>query len=443
MRTNVSPFLCLFILLLAICSCKKQDSVHLKDNDAGNTGGEKVKAWFSSVRGTVPVDKQNASAREISNKADPRDGSPEWSKTVFYEKEKIYVTPIEYFSTKNEKFPSYKFLVSSADASGDIKEGVFFYLMIDDNKTNQSFKDLLPGKLPGDFFTLQHVPKEFSGTVIKYDLNYRLTHCRKYEGGVDKKQYSKILSGINNKYVYLDDPGYVAKLQEIDPNQGFCVDEWIIWYVEDEETGQPVTILGIDYIGSTCFLPQGGSGNPSGPVSTPPDENNVPAVCNLTMAEAMEQLNAVTGTDELEANYPSDQEGGGIMLPPDGSGRIRRGVLPYAGLASLNFYWGEVPHYAAFFSGVLYKINQNDTKWKWESCKYTHTALYQGELPPCTTVRPDVDVSDVIISGDKIEASAFIAFRFYVSVKVGQISTPEQLAYQGGNRNYKLYSYMW
>jgi len=156
-------------------------------------------------------------------------------------------------------------------------------------------------------------------------------------------------------------------------------------------------------------------------------------VCNMSCEEGQVTLDAVIGVeaqDEIKISYGSESV--------DASGKIRKGVIATIGLVTLNFHWGSnPPHYSALFEGVAYKNNTNDT-WKWESCAYKNTELDGGTLPPCYTVTHNVNVSPIIISADKLDASAFIKFNFYGRFDCAGNLTNPQLIHSGGNRTYHI-----
>ncbi|MES2850759.1 MAG: hypothetical protein V4685_16995 [Bacteroidota bacterium] len=158
----------------------------------------------------------------------------------------------------------------------------------------------------------------------------------------------------------------------------------------------------------------------------------IPPLCDMTMEEALQAINAIIAVeaqDEVKINYGSEWV--------DANGIIRKPVAPSFGLVSFSG-WGSTPiHYSAYFGGVIYKNNMND-RWKWESCTYNYTGLDGGTIPPCIEISHNVNVSPIVISDDKLDASAYMSFQFYARATCITGLTDRHLLHSGGDRTYQI-----
>ena len=363
-------------------SCKREV---LKDNLAptAKNFSQKIKNWFESSNRVSLKAVNSLAPRGISSNDDPRDGDPVWDATIYFPDTKIFVTPINFkVSEVNKNFITYKYLIATENNTGDIVSGTFFYLTVDNNKTDASFILLLPGKVSEKFFNLQEIPQEYTGTVLTYTLDYGLIQNKTYEHGVELNAKANILSKIDENVFYLTQTDYVLPTN--------CTSYYLL--VTDSEGN----IISVTFLFTSCNNePVGGGGGST-------------TVCNNTAAAAIAALNGVTYT-------PINDQTSSILGTTTGpiNGIIRAPKNSSVGLITLNFWGAYYSSFTAYFAGVVFKTKPT-FPWRWESFNYTYTSMSGGVVPPCFAVTPTVNVSSVI-SSDKLTASVAVSYQMLVT----------------------------
>lgn len=412
--------------------CKKETS---QKSDQVQTGsyGEKIRSWFESANRSNNFPGR-LSGRQVSTNYDPRDGDPEWDKTVYYEDSKLYVTPIKLlFDKTNPDYITCKYLVTEQNNNGDITEGRFQYIVINKEKTEPAFIDLLPGTLPEGIFTNNSFPGSFSGFSVKYDLNYMPISSNEFLKGVINNNIKKVnlLANIGDDFYYIDQPGFLDAVSKAIYK---CED---YFWVGFNDAGEIVFVLysdtqcvqvGDDGSGNGNPATGGGNDGSNPPPPPPPPPTNV-NFCSMTPQEAENALNSMYGVEDGVAYFTEGPETVNAV-----DGRIRKPNNPVQRLVDLHIILNYVAKYSAYFTGWVYKDNENDP-WKWESCEYTGTHLEGGQIPPCVEIEPHVSAGKVGFSEDKLNAIVRINYSFIGKITcLGPLNPSE--VYSGAHTYY-------
>ena len=401
MNSKLFKLVFAFLFFISATGCKRENLLTKETASVENQYAAKIKAWYESLDRTkksgikVKGASNTVAERGISSKIDIRDGDPIWENTKYFSNTKIYVTPIKFeISASDKNFTMYKYLIATEDNTSNIEKGVFFYLLVNNNKTAESFTKLLPNDLPEDFFSLKTIPAGLTGTVIKYDIDYKLIESKIYENANEVSGKGNILSYIDNKAFYIDAPNYPSDYAKIAVK---CDSYYLVTFDPDGN------IISVFYLYTSCEPGDGSSGVGGGGNPT------TPSSCDMTSQEAINRLNFITSDEIYDFGGSTlGQEG-----QPDRFGIIRAPKICSVGLRTLHFWGNYEASYTAYFKGIVYKSNSY-SPWKWENFEYNYSGLSAGVVAPCFAVTPTVNTSWVI-SSDKSMASVDISYQMLIT----------------------------
>jgi len=399
--------LAVFITIMSIAlltGCKK-DSLPDKVDQEQTDSFQNLKNWFES--------ETNSTASGTTANKDIRTGTPVWQGTKYYPESQTYITPIKLGAKSTEMNNSlYKFLLATGDPKGGITAGNYVYLFPDKNN-KMDISNIDQNLLP-DFFSLQQIPAGFTGTIIKYDLDYSIVFSKNLEKGKMTNSTKKMTTGQSGIYKDMND---------ITPNSAlpcqYCVDYYLVTY---DGLGN---IINIEYLYTVCGDCSGeGNGNGGG--------NGVPT-CVMTAAQADAALNSI--------NCITTNSGNGMIGtpgPPDQNGIIRAPKPCSGGGFTLNILPGYSPHWEASYAGIVYKLDPADT-WKWESLIYTGFPQTSGEFPPCVSANTTASGVSCVISADKLKAttagnySSQVSWTCINTTRIKSFSGPFSATFLAGN----------
>jgi len=184
----------------------------------------------------------------------------------------------------------------------------------------------------------------------------------------------------------------------------FCID-WY-WIIFNEQTGEIISEI---YVSTTCYDNSGGGGGGGG-------TNDC---SNRTEEEQENIIKSLTATDPGIVEY----ENGTTLISRSGLEQTPR--TPKWHFARIRGLFYIEYEFTAFFSGVVYRNNDRDF-WKWESIKYSSSAITDGVILPCTSVDINVTATSITISGDEKEAKAKLSYvaNFTIMGPLGPKATP-------------------
>jgi hypothetical protein len=376
MKTKTLAVIIAIMIIAVLPGCKK-DKLQERTEQEQNESYEQLQRWFNLETGSPQ--------KPFPSNKDFRMGVPLWQKTRFYNESRTFITPMKIGGKNEQPNTVYKFLVAEGDPRAGVNEGHYIYLFPDENSTMDVSKidqNILP-----DFFLLRNIPAGFVGTIMKYDIDYKLVFSKNIGKGKMTSSLKRMKMGTAGLYRDMDD---------IVPNSaglacGQCMSYYLITY---DEWGN---ILNIEYLYTECgeCPPPGGGGSGGGNGGG----NNEPPTCNLTQAQMEAGLNAITST---VTNGGWCQTGPASL--PDQNGIVRASKFCDGGGFTLFIIPGYAPHWEAIFSGFVYRTNSNES-WKWESINYTGFPQTGGILPPCVTAVASASGVTSLISADKLKVT--------------------------------------
>jgi len=364
MKRHIPVLVIALLFITSILSCKKDITANEPSTPAEQNIVKKLKEWYNAQ---TPI-QINYSTPSLKDEIplNPRIGEPLWDKTTYSETDQVSITPIITSSKTGTKTP--KYLVVEYKNS-NIVNGHIYYLVVNKNKSK-----VVPEIKP-DILKATQIP-EFTGAIIKYDLNGTLILSRHFENGmVDKSKSDKMVDKITIK-----GDGNTSNTA---PENCYIIDHW--WVVWDQTTGQ---IYSIEHEGSTEICTGGGGGNGNGGGNG----------CSMTEGEADNALNAISVYPEYLVSH---QQG---STSTDQNGVKRKPKNSKWKFLSLTLFPGYTPEYSANFTGVISQQTNTDP-WKWEQFSYSSTYQTGGTIPQCFDVHMNTTVS-AAIAGDNLSANA-------------------------------------
>ncbi len=326
-------------------------------------------------------------------KKDIRMGTPEWSKTKYYPESGFSVTPIK-LGNKNTGLTNsvYKLLVTWENQQGMITSGGYIYI-IPGKGSAADVPGMVMNQAKG-LVSLDRVPENFNGTLMRYGLDYNNPVSKYYENGRSINRNEKIVAGKRDNYQDMNSPELYSAVLAC----GQCEDYYLVTYDEDGN------IINIEYLYTECgdcTDPGGGGGGNNG--------GSNPSPCEMTQTQFEQVLNSMHGT---VTNTPLSHTG--TPSVPDQNGVIRAPKSCIGGGYTYTILSGYSPHWSSTYTGVVYKMNPND-EWKWESLSYTGFPQTSGNIPPCFTATATATSAPPVISEDKKKVTTAGTYFFHIS----------------------------
>ncbi|MBK8608587.1 MAG: hypothetical protein IPL84_01160 [Chitinophagaceae bacterium] len=261
------------ILLISCTSCKKNEST-LMTAETPNSEVGKIRSWVESQPGFVNFQKVPEGANSVEVRK-----IIEWGKAKYFAKSKTYVIPVQ-VGFGNSMKAEYRYLITSLDGSGNVKNASYVDVLTKDRKINTP-EELV---ISPDLVNLSSIPSGFTGSIIKYDIDNKLVSSSHFKQGVLEEGKSDML---------------LLKLNKNDENGGtnnyegencFIIDHWWVTYID-------YVIVAIEYEGSTQMCSGGhtggGGGGNNGPSSEEVADAAIANVLNSASATSV-QLSSVT-----------------------------------------------------------------------------------------------------------------------------------------------------
>ncbi len=370
--------LCLALIIALVYGCKKNDTKESFSN-IPQTGNEKIKAWLETQPGFVNYQEVLVDGKSIKvpEKID-------WENSKYFSESKTNITPVVIESV-NENLPTLKYLVTIMDAEGDVVSGNY-YTVLADKKTSASSQSKM---VTPELFNMQKTPTDFTGAINKYDLENKILMSKHFDLGVPANKTDVLAVKKSKSQIPIEN------YEELPEGCSYITIEW---YYQVWENG---VLIYEEYIGSSTIVVCEGGNNGGGGGSGGP--------CNMTVAEAQQQLNAIT----IERFY-SSQCTAPIIPSQFTTWPIISPRTCSTGVATLHFFGGYYASYTAFFNGSIKKEGPNEP-WKWLTFGYNTTTLTNGGIPPCFTLDKSVAVNPTI-SQDKLTAYAQVNYTFTAKV---------------------------
>ncbi|MBT9485318.1 hypothetical protein [Sediminibacterium sp.] len=242
--------------------------------------------------------------------------------------------------------------------------------------------------------------------IEKWDINNKpIIGWEKTKSG--KSVVKKLLKKIKkqnkpqNQLTNSSDLSIIEPKRVVDPEENECI-EWY-WIVYDEDTNE---ILYEEYIFSTGNC--GGNGN-----SQTTSLNQ--STCNYSEEEADDILSSF---QEIYVNEVVDGIPGALTILNDG--KIEEAITKTWKFGSAKFGFNSFYvryNGIAHYSGVRFKLNSNDSKWKFKSFNFSSVSIEEEENLQCISVELNEKAhSEVIHSGDQGKCSVSIQAEFKASM---------------------------
>lgn len=383
MKTKNLTAIIAIVIITTLFGCKREALTN-EPVVQQNSISEKVKAWFEK-QPKAPNYRQVLFESKTIN-------LPEeiaWMRSKYNAEAKINITPINIKSV-DRNLPAFKYLVTNTDEGGGVLGG-YYYTILSNKKTLDQLEN---EDVPLMMINLEQIPKNFTGTIIKQDLNNTIIWSKHYEQGTIVGKADKIEARKSKDQTSI---GNYAPLEE------GCNYVTIEWYWQTWQNG---VLIYEEYVGSSIVVVcegTGGGGGGGGVI--------IPGPCSFTLAEAQQQLNAIT----IERNYQ------GECSTPIGEGVSQFSNWPKlspkncsTGLVTLHFFGGYYVSYACLFTGTVKKDGPN-VPWKWQTFAYNSTVLTGGGIPPCFEQTKSV-VANPVISQDGLTVG--VAINYTITTKI-------------------------
>lgn len=372
--------LCIMLAISLLFSCNKS---RIKQNSSSDKTAisEKIEAWLNVTPGFSNYQTVIVEGKEINLLQ-----TIEWEKSKYYVESKTNIIPVR-IETTNGKLPVFKYIVTIMNDAGNVIE-CNYYNLLTENITSKATEEKI---ITPDLFKFRKIPENFTGAIIKYDLQNKMLLSRHYDLGVSTNKIDKVVT-IKNKSLSLPE-----NLAPLDPG---CNYEMIDWYWQTWVNG---ILVYEEYVGSSIVIVcEGGGGGGNGGGNSGP--------CNMTLAQAQEQLNGITFERYLMSSCTPP------MPPPQEltSWPITSPRSCSTGVVTLHFFGNISASYTAFFSGAIKKAGPN-VPWKWETFQYNTTNLTDGSIPPCLSQEKTV-TANCVISQDKLYANVQVSYNFVTKV---------------------------
>jgi hypothetical protein len=369
---------CFMLAIALLFSCKKNEKEKFSDHKKAIS--EKIESWLSTNPGFSNNQTVMVEGKEIKLAQ-----TIEWERSAYFAETQTNIIPVR-IESANGKLPIFKYIVTILDDAGNIIE-CNYYNLFTKNMASESSEQTI---ITPDLFSFKKIPENFTGAIIKYDLQNKMLLSRHYDSGIATNETDNVLT-IKNTNRPLDE-----NIAPPDPNCYFIT---IDWYWQTWVNG---VLVYEQYIGSSTYLfcEGGGGGGNNGGNSGP---------CNFTLAQAQAELNAITYERNLISScsppiYPPQFTSYPITSPRSCS----------TGVVTLHFFAGITASYTAFFTGAIQKDGAN-IPWKWNTFQYNTTNLTDGTIPICFGVDKNV-TANCVISGDRLYANAHVSFNFIAKV---------------------------
>jgi hypothetical protein len=381
MKVKLIPAFAACILMAALHGCKRETPA-----EVGNAGVQKLQEWYQSQ----PVTVKKTSSRQLPSLPA---ASMQWSGAVYNEGDKAWIVPMR-INSSNISSKAFLFFTAGQNAQGSISGGNYA-VVIPDN-TIMSTADVQALAVTPGMLALANVPASFSGAIIQYGMDKAFSKTVYYQSGVLQPG---IAARLTVKADGSDGAPEPTAADECEGAPLICTD----WYYQTWVNG---ILVSEEYLFTTCAC----GGNEGGGEGGPPVVNT----CNMNEEQANAFLAATT--QEKLNNYTFTS--GIASLSEDPNDRIKKPKNLDWQFLKLDFPLGFYVRYTANFSGVVYKLGQNDTDWKWESLKYKRTYISEGGPPFCTTLNMTNNVAGPIISADHRNASIAISYAVKCTIQL-------------------------
>lgn len=398
MKIKIVGLFITIVYIATLFGCKKNSQLE-ESVPQQNIAYEKVKTWFD-----IQI---KASTNGLIRATNIRSETPLWGKTKYYSENNFFITPIRIGNMNTDQNNSvYKFLLATENSEGTISTGEYFYLFPNKN-AGQNFSSQTLQNIGAEFFSLHKIPNNFSGTIIKYDLDYNVKSSKYFEKGQPVSKIEKMVKGKKGKYKDMND---TEENSVVYLPCGQCESYYLVTY--DEVTWE---IINVEYLYTECGdCPQGEGGGNGG-------SNE----CSFTNSQGREILDHLITYQSLYSVMSVRGSEGG----PDMNGIIRAPKPIVWQFLQLHVFANYYPKYSAYFSGVVYKTNPTDT-WKWDTVTYSYSAKSGGEVPPCFTINVTANVTPVI-STNKLNVHIVLSYQSTTSISC--LWGLESAVYNGSN----------
>jgi hypothetical protein len=371
------------MLLLAAYGCKRETLTEQNVSTATNTPIHKVQQWLKNQPSPLSL-----SGRKVGTALPPN--NLQWQKIKYSTSSGTYTIPAALAGEKKSNSFAQLSFVAKQNAQGGISSGQYMLVL-------PNHKKMGADAAVGYNYTLLAAPrpdappKGFSGAILYYSTAGLLTGSQVYDGG-------QLLPNATANLAARDgadgnpDPNTVI-LNCDGPR--FCID----WYWQTYVNGVLTSEL---YLETTCSCtPEGAGGGGGGGGGGVNDGGEVVSgVCSSICANSAALASDVVGQEESNVSVSS-----GAASNPNLQGVIKKPKTLTLNFYKLSFFWGYYAHCSAIYTGVVYKLDKNDPNWKWESLRYVGAEITDGEIPPCTEVKPTVYPAPVVFSTDRRQAT--------------------------------------
>jgi hypothetical protein len=260
------------------------------------------------------------------------------------------------------------------------------YIVIDENKTTEPQLHIRlttdnKAEIKNPLANIEN------GAIIDYKLlDGQWISSQHFKNGGEEKMKDIIVFKPQMKKSN-DNPNVVDPQEDCGEHGG----QWqcIEWYWQTYVNGE---LVYEEYLYTTCGC-YGATGGGGGTTST----------CeSLSQEQAQTLMNAIY--DETHNDISASH---GATLTNEETGIITRTNNPMWMFYKVNFFLGHYNEYTAYFTGLVYKNNNNDF-WKWDNIAFSSVNRSAGILPPCFGQSFSHTISNPVISGDKKKAHAVI-----------------------------------
>lgn len=373
--------LCFMLTVSTLFSCKKSE-MKTDDFSLKHAASQKIETWLSQSPGFNNYQIVNADGKEYKLFQ-----AMDWKRAKYFAESKTHILPVR-FDKSHGELPVFKYLVTVMNDAGNIIECNYYHLITQHMASAYPDEEIITPEL----FRFNKIPDNFTGAIIKYDLQNKMLLSRHYDSGVATNKTDKVTAVKNAKR---------SLPQNIVPPDEGCYYETIDWFWQVWVNG---ILVYEEYVGTSVILIcEGGGGGGGG------GGNNGP--CTMTQAQAQQQLSAITCERFINFNCTPP-----IMPPPQNftNWPVVSPRTCSTGVATLHFFAGITVDYTAYFIGTVQKDGPS-LPWKWKTFQYSNTTLTNGSIPICFGIDKSI-TANCAISGDKLNAYAQISYSFVAKI---------------------------
>lgn len=274
---SIHHYLLCFLVLVFI-GCKKDDVKNVTPSQQ-IAYGAKAKDWLQRESST-----SNSQKYFLEGKSFAIPQKIHWDETSYFEDYKTSITPISIIPVVGN-VTKHKYFVTELGDDGEIKGGNYFLILRDKNAVEPfNFEKITP-----EFFNLKKTAQDFTGAVIKYDLNNNFITSKHFEQGKLINSIDKVIIKRSKNQIP------VENLVPLDEGCGYVTIEWF-W-----QTWVNGVLISEEYLYSSTVVVcsgGGGGGNGGGGGGGP----TAPTDLELCQQAVLNTLNMTSSTSQLLSN---------------------------------------------------------------------------------------------------------------------------------------------